>query len=72
MRKSRASHRSAVKFLTRLTGGSKRVLGTLLAGSVVLASPSPALAGVEGEMQSFMSEMGVQGNITGPLSLIHI
>ena len=66
MRKSRSFRRSAVKLRTRFAGVSTRVLGSLLAGSIMLASPAPALAGVEGEMQSFMSEMGVQGNITGP------
>ncbi|MCB2076864.1 MAG: conjugal transfer protein TraH, partial [Novosphingobium sp.] len=66
MRKSRSFRRSAVKLRTRFAGVSTRVLGSLIAGSIMLASPAPALAGVEGEMQSFMSEMGVQGNITGP------
>ena len=66
MRKSRSFRRSAVKLRTWFAGVSTRVLGSLLAGSIVLASPAPALAGVEGEMQSFMSDMGVQGNVTGP------
>lgn len=66
MRKSRSCRRNAMKLRTRFAGVSARVLGTLLAGSIVLASPAPALAGVEGEMQNFMSEMGVQGNVTGP------
>ena len=60
MRNSRSSHRCAIKLQPRFAGVSARVLGTLLAGSIVLASPAPALAGVEGEMQNFMSEMGVQ------------
>jgi hypothetical protein len=40
-----------------------------LGGAVLLASPSPASAGVEGEMQSFMSDMGVQANADRPQRL---
>lgn len=50
----------------RLQGASRRALGTVLGAAVLLASPTPASAGVEGEMQSFMSDMGVQANVTGP------
>ena len=50
----------------RLAGASRKALTCVLAASVLLAAPTPALAGVEGEMQNFMSEMGVQGNVTGP------
>ncbi|GLR23337.1 hypothetical protein GCM10007920_31260 [Ciceribacter naphthalenivorans] len=38
----------------------------MLTASLVLAAPVPALAGVESEMQSFMTEMGAQANVTGP------
>ncbi|MBB6125841.1 hypothetical protein FHS92_003607, partial [Sphingobium subterraneum] len=50
----------------RLAGASRKALTAVLAASVVLAAPTPALAGVEGEMQNFMSDMGAQANVTGP------
>lgn len=56
----------ARRFARRLHGASRRALGTVLGAAVLLASPTPASAGVEGEMQSFMSDMGVQANVTGP------
>ena len=53
--------------LTRcLAGASRRVLGTVLGTAVAIGSPSPALAGVEGEIQNFMADMGAQANVTGP------
>ena len=39
--------------------------GSLLSLSLVLSS-GPAYAGVEGEMSSFMSDMGVSANVSGP------
>lgn len=50
----------------RRTKSPRRLLTALLAASVILAAPMPASAGVEGEMQSFMADMGVQANVTGP------
>ena len=45
MRKSRSFRRNAMKLRTRFAGVSARVLGTLLAGSIGLAPPTPALPG---------------------------
>ena len=50
----------------RLNQVSRRALGAVIGAAVLMASPTPALAGVEGEMQSFMSDMGAQANVTGP------
>nr|WP_062342742.1 conjugal transfer protein TraH [Novosphingobium sp. CCH12-A3] len=44
-----------------------RYLTSIVAGSaLLLGTPMPASAGVEGEMSSFMSEMGAAANVTGP------
>jgi len=58
------------RIAARLSQVSRRALGTVLGAAVLLASPSPASAGVEGEMQSFMSDMGVQANVDRPQRLI--
>ncbi len=42
----------------RLAQVSRGALGIVLGAAVLLASPTPAMAGVEGEMQGFMSDMG--------------
>ena len=41
-------------------------LGLVSGIAVAVASPLTAHAGVEGEMQNFMSEMGASANVTGP------
>lgn len=41
-------------------------LGFVSGVAVAMSSPMPAHAGVEGEMQNFMSEMGASANVTGP------
>lgn len=56
MRDRFSRHRARGRCLTGIVAGSALVLGTAM----------PASAGVEGEMSSFMSEMGVAANVTGP------
>ena len=50
----------------RLFHASRRAIAVVLSASIVLTAPVPASAGVESEMQSFMTEMGAQANVTGP------
>lgn len=52
----------------RIASCAKHMGASLVALSVMVASPTPALASVDGEMQSFMSDMGVQANATGPIA----
>ncbi len=40
--------------------------GAVIALAVTVSSPMPAMANVEGEMTSFMSDMGASANVTGP------
>ncbi len=55
-------------FTHRLAGASRKALTCVLAASVVLAAPTPALAGVEGEMQNFMSDMCQHRDKNGPVT----
>lgn len=57
---------SGLAFISRVGRFVRSCGASVLALSVVLAAPAPALANVEGEMNNFMSEMGVQANVTGP------
>lgn len=50
----------------RLFHASRRAIAVVLSVSIVLTAPVSASAGVESEMQSFMTEMGAQANVTGP------
>ena len=44
----------------------RRLGGSVMATSLLLTSPAPAFASVDGEMRNFMDDMGVQANVTGP------
>ena len=44
----------------------RRLGGSVLATSLLLTSPAPEFASVDGEMRNFMDDMGVQANVTAP------
>lgn len=57
----------APRHIRRAIGRAWRALGgTVMAASLVVTSPTPAFASVDGEMRNFMDDMGVQANVTGP------